>query len=125
MKKLACAVAVLAFLTVLVLAAGSSGAAQGNKPKYDISEVMEKAHESKLFEKVGKGEASAAEKKQLVEYYTALTQNKPPKGDPKAWKTKTEKMLDLAKKAEKGDKDAAAGLLKEVNCKACHGAFKG
>jgi hypothetical protein len=123
MKKLALVVAGLALLAVLALTTDSSGAAQ-DKPKFTIGEVMQKAHKSGLWKKVAEGKGSDAEEKQLVEFYTALPLNKPPKGDEKDWKAKTTKMLDLAKKIEKGDKDAGAALLKEVNCGACHKAFR-
>jgi hypothetical protein len=123
MKKLAFVGIGLALLMVLALATNSAGALQ-EKPKYAIKEVMREAHKTGLYKKVGEGKASDAEEKQLVEYYTALTQNTPPKGDLKAWRDKTTKMLELAKGVAKDDKEAGAKLVKEVNCKACHAMFR-
>jgi hypothetical protein len=123
MKTLVCLGAGLALLLVLALSTDSSGAAQ-DKAKFTIAEVMAKAHKSGLMKKVAEGKADDGEKKELVELYTALSANKPPKGDEKAWKEKTDKMLALAKECQKGDKDAGAKLLKEANCGACHKAFK-
>jgi hypothetical protein len=122
MKKLACMVGGLALLGVLALTTDTTGAQE--KPKYTIAEVMQKAHKSGLLKKVAAGKASPEEQKQLAEMYLALTQNKPPKGDEAAWKKKTEAMSALAKKVAAGDKEAHALLAKEVNCGACHGAFK-
>ena len=75
-------------LTLLV-GIDTSNAGGKKDPKYTISEVMKKAHKSGLWKKVAGSDASAEEKKQLVEYYTALTQNKPPAGDAAAWKKTT------------------------------------
>lgn len=124
MKKLVCAGVGLAFLMVLALAANTSSAAAQDKAKFTIAEVMQKAHKSGLWKKVAEGKASDAEKKDLVELYTALTLDKPPKGDLKKWKEATEKLLTLAKECAKGDKDAPGKLLKAVNCGACHKEFK-
>src|SRR5262245_25873772 len=103
-------------LSILLLAlwtgVESLGAPRGGKPKYDISEVMQKAHKSGLYKKVATGKADADEKKQLVEYYTALSKNKPPMGDEAAWMKQTSKMLMLAKSAAEGDEKAAKELLK-------------
>ena len=46
---------------------------------------------------MAKGEASAEEKKQLVELYEALAANKPPKGDEASWKEKTAALVAAAK----------------------------
>lgn len=99
----------------------------GEKAKYTIPEVMKKAHAGKgaLMKKVAAGEASSDDKKTLVELYVALGQNEPPKGDAKEWKEKTTALLDAAKKAAKGDVDAAKSLPKLANCMACHKAHKG
>jgi hypothetical protein len=61
----------------------------------------------------------------LVDYYESLPLNKPPKGDAKEWKTKTEEIVKLAKAIQKGDKDAGAKLKAALNCAACHKIFKG
>jgi hypothetical protein len=124
MKVLAYIGTSLALLVLLALAPGSPVRSQ-EKVKYTIKDVMEKAHKNKLFEKVGKGMATEIEKKELVELYTALPLNKPPKGGEKAWKEKTTKMLELARGALKDDKEAGARLLKEAGaCNPCHKSFR-
>jgi hypothetical protein len=112
-------VAVLAVFVALGLAV-----AQEDKPKYTIKQVMKDAHKSNLWKKVAQGKATKEEDEKLVEYYTALTKNKPPKGDEKEWKEQTEAMLAAAKGAVKNDKAEEEKLLKLVNCMMCHGKFR-
>src|SRR5215475_8504564 len=52
-------------------------AADEEKPKYTIKEVMKKAHtpDGGLLKKIVAGEATKADAEQLVELYTALGQN--------------------------------------------------
>ncbi|HXG08370.1 MAG TPA: hypothetical protein VNK04_01130 [Gemmataceae bacterium] len=123
MKKAAYMGIGLALLLLLTLVTTSSGALQ-DKPKYSIREVMQKAHKTGLWKKVAEGKATEAERKELVEYYTSLSQQKPPKGDLELWRKRTSTMLKIAQAAEKGDKGEAAKLLKTVNCKDCHGTFR-
>src|SRR5262245_5519342 len=110
----------LVVAAALVIGLSADRAAGGkDDPKYTIKEVMQKAHTpgaKSLLKKVATGKADDAEKKQLVELYTALAQNKPPKGDEKDWKERTSKMLDTAKAAAKGDEKAATSLLEIVSC---------
>lgn len=81
-----------------------------DKPKYTISEVMKKA--------MAKKDYKSMEKKELVELFTALSKNKPPKGDPESWKKKTTALLDAAKEG------GAEAVGKVVNCGACHTEHK-
>lgn len=111
---------VCAILTIVAVCGvlSTSYAADDAKPKYTIKEVM-KLHKDKVHEKFSKGEASKEEKQKLQEGYEALVKNKPPKGDDKSWKEKTEA---LVKAVKDDDKDA---FKKAVNCGGCHGAHKG
>lgn len=96
-----------------------------DKPKYTNKEVMAKANKKgALLEKVLAGNASDKEKDQLVEYYTALSQNAPKKGDAEAYKKLATANLDAAKAIKNGDKDGIASLKKASNCKSCHDAHK-
>jgi hypothetical protein len=91
----------------------------GDKDKVTIKVVMQKAMKGGLCKKVVSGEANADEKKQLVEYFTALTKLTPPKGEEASWKEKTTALLDAAKK------DDTAALKKAADCNACHSEHKG
>jgi hypothetical protein len=100
---------------------GSNGAADKDKkePKYKIADVMKIAMKGGLCGKVAKGDASDEEKAKLVELFTALSQNTPPKGDADSWKEKTGALLKAAKAGD------GAALKKAANCGACHKAHKG
>ncbi len=91
--------------------------AADEKPKYTIKEVM-KFHKDKLHEKFQKGEATKEEKEKLLEGYESMVKSKPPKGDEKDWKAKSEALVKAVK-----DNDVE-GFKKAVNCGACHGAHK-
>src|SRR5262245_1194218 len=92
--------------------------AADDKPKYDIESIMEKAHdkENGLYQKVLKGKASDAEKKELVELYTELAKNKAPKGDAKSWKDKTDALVAAAKEVADGKAAGVKDLQKAANC---------
>ena len=100
-------------LCATALALSPLARAQDDKPKMTIKEAM-KLHKDKINEKMAKGTATDEEKKKLLEAYEAMGKNKPPKGDEKEWKAKTDA---LVKAIKDNDKDAYA---KAVNCMACH-----
>jgi hypothetical protein len=118
---------VLAFvgaaLLGVALGAGTFQAAEAKKPKkpkYTIKQVMETAHKEKLLNKVADGKADKDEKKELLELYVALSQNKPPKGTLKDWKKRTGAMVAAAKAVVAGKKGAEKKLGATVDCMACH-----
>src|SRR5262245_14736539 len=90
----------IAMVSVLLVMSDNQAS---EKAKYTIPEVMAKAHKGGLMKKVASGKASDAEKKDLVELYTALSKNEPPKGDAADWKTKTKALVEAATKAADGD----------------------
>ncbi|MFN6104289.1 MAG: hypothetical protein ACK5TO_02965 [Planctomycetaceae bacterium] len=112
MKRMLLSVAVACIAVVSVHAADE-------KPKYTTKQVMKFFKEEKLNEKFLKGEISKEETQKLVDGFTAMGQQKPPKGDEKAWKEKTDALLKATKD---GNKEAFG---KAVNCGACHGMHKG
>jgi hypothetical protein len=115
-------VAALAIVVGVFFIVGTNDAQdKGDKkqPKYTIKEVMKIAMAGGLCKKVATGKADDKEKAQLVELFTALSQNKPPMGDAAAWKERTGNLIKAAK-----DDDAAA-LKKFSNCASCHKEFKG
>ena len=94
--------------------------AQDDKPKYTTKQVLKGAMAGGLTKKVAGGDASKEEKEKLVAMFTALSQNKPNKGDEKEWKERTGKMIEEAKKAVDGASDFKVAL----NCKGCHSKHK-
>lgn len=115
----------MALLAVAFVALTVVGAAD-DKPKYDIETIMEKAHDEDngILKKVVAGKADAAEKKSLLDLYTELGKNKPPKGDAKSWKTKTGALVTAAKEVVDGKEDGIVHLKKATVCKDCHTVHK-
>ena len=99
------------------------------KPKEEkvtIASIMQKAHKSKLHEKVLGGKANDAEIKQLLGFYQELAKQKCPKGNGKSWTDKTTALVKAAEAVVKAktDKKALDSLKAATNCKACHDAHK-
>lgn len=106
----------------------SARAEEKEAPKYKIKEVMKKCFAdggAKLCGKVAGGTATAEEKKELVECFTALAANKPPKGDEKSWKEMTGALVAAAKECAEDKEGGPDKLKKAANCKGCHTAHKG
>lgn len=103
-------------------------AAEEAKPKYDIEEIMEKAHKpskKSLLVQVKSGKATAGQKKQLLELYEELAKNKPEKGNLKDWQRRTGVLVAAAKGVVEGKPGARKALAKAAACGACHKAHKG
>jgi hypothetical protein len=116
----------------LVAGLGVFQAADDAKPKYDIEEVMEKAHGGKqksLYNQVLKGKANAEQKKELLELYEELAKNPAPKsekgGSAADWKKRTAAMVKAAKDVVADKDDATKALAKAAACKSCHEIYKG
>jgi hypothetical protein len=116
----AAALLAVAFAGMTVLGAADT------KPKYDIETIMEKAHDEDngIFHKVVAGKATDEQKKTLLELYTELGKNKPPKGEAKSWKEKTTALVAAAKEVVDGKEDGVKDLKKAANCKGCHSIHK-
>jgi hypothetical protein len=111
----------------LVAGLGVFRAADEAKPKYEIEEIMEKAHQpqkSSLLVQVKNGKATAAQKKQLLELYEDLAKNKPPKGSIDDWKKRTSALVKAAKNVVADKEGARQELTKAANCGACHKMHK-
>jgi RNA polymerase sigma factor (sigma-70 family) len=97
-----------------------------------IGAIMKDAHltpgnratKDNLDTKVMDGRATKLEQQQLLELYEELARRKPPKGDGKAWKERTEAMVCAVEGVIAGAKDASARLLEARDCKACHDAHR-
>lgn len=112
-------------LVALLAIVGTTVGFVAEDAKYTTKEVMNKAQKGGLMKKVLEGKASDAEKAKLVEYYEALPQHAPNKGDAGAYKKLTENMVVAAKAAQKGEDGWKQKLQKAAaNCKACHDQYK-
>jgi hypothetical protein len=123
MRKLLVASIVMAF--GLAALGFSTGAEEKEKPKYTIKAVMKTCMKEGLCKKAAEGKASDDEKKSLVEHFTALSGNKPPKGSADSWKEKTNALVEAAKGVAAGKEGAGAKLGAAANCMACHKEHKG
>ena len=91
-----------------------------------IAEVMKGGFKGKesIAAKIGKGEASADEKKKMAGLVAKLVGTKPPQGEAKAWADKIGKLDVAAKAIATGKADAAELWKAAANCKACHKEHK-
>jgi hypothetical protein len=121
----------LSILALALVSAGAFRAADKDDPKYTIKEVMKMAHtvekgstDPNLFQKVAEGKATKDEKAKLLELYSALPANKPPKGEADEWKKTTSGMVTAVKAVVDGKENAEKDLKKAVACMDCHKAFR-
>ena len=100
---------------------------EATEAQHTIKEVMKIAHgkDSNLLKKVIQGEASADEKKQLLDLYISLVEGKPSKGDMDSWHTLAGGAALAAAKVVVGREGALKELETATNCKACHSVHKG
>lgn len=121
-------VAALVAMAGVGIALSPSRAADGDSPvKHTIKEVMKLAHgkDAGLLQKVLKGEASEAQKKELLDAYVSLVENTPTKGDEASWHQLAGKAALAAAKVVVGREGAVQELESATNCKACHSVHKG
>ena len=119
-------VVAVAMLAALGVGFAIARAADEEKPKHTIKEVMKKAHtpDGGLLKKIVSGNGTKEDAEQLVELYTALGQNKPPKGEPGSWQEKTGALLKAAKDVVADKEGSKAELEKAANCANCHKEHK-
>jgi hypothetical protein len=122
MRKLLVATAVLS--CALVAFNVATGVAQDDK-KIAIKEVMKVAMKGGLTKKVADGKATEEEKKKLAGLFSALHDNKPPKGEQGSWDEKTKALIDAANDVLAGKEGSGAALQKAANCMGCHSQHKG
>jgi hypothetical protein len=124
---------VFALVTLAFISAGAFRAADKDQeePKYSIKQVMSQAHRRpdksspSLSDKVLNGKASKDEQAKLLELYTALGANKPPKGDADAWKDKASTITGAIKDVMDGKDGSDVDLRKALSCKGCHTSHRG
>jgi cytochrome c553 len=117
-RLIATAVLLTVAFTPLLLAAG--------KPKYTIKEVMKEIHkgDDNIGKRAVKGQASKDDINKMVEYYTSLPLNDPPRGDKESWLAKTTALVKASQELKAGSAGAVEHYKQAANCKACHEAHK-
>ena len=124
MRSLKLVVVAVLCLSLVGLSGVFTTAQEKGEPKYTTKEVMKEAMKGGLCKTVGSGKGTKEDAAKLVELFTALGGNKPPKGDAASWKEKTGALVAAAKAVAAGEKGAGAKLVKAANCKACHDDHK-
>lgn len=91
-----------------------------------IKVIMKQAFKkpTELQKRVVKGEADAAETKELLNLFQALAAQSPPRGEQDSWQEKTGLLVEAAQAAVAGEADAGTRLRKAANCAACHKIHK-
>ena len=109
-----------ALIAIAVLVAASQ-----DKPKA-IKDVMaaHKGGKDAMLTKILDGKGTDDEIKKLVVLYEGLVTFKPPQGEEKSWKDKSEALLAAAKEVSEKKAGALDKLKKASDCKACHSVHK-
>lgn len=124
-----CVAVLFAMVTVSAFAVAEDpdNNVEAKKPKHTVKQVMGKAMApkgDKLNKKVLSGEATDAEKLELLDLYISLTENDAPHGDADSWKKFTNAAALAAAKVAVGREGAMDELKTATNCKKCHDAHK-
>jgi hypothetical protein len=114
-------------LGLMLAIAGGALAITAQDTKYTVKQVMKFAHgggANSLLKKVQSGKATDEEKAKLVELYEAMANSKAKKGNAGNYTKMCEALLNAAKAAQNGDKNAGQLLGKASNCMGCHNQYK-
>jgi hypothetical protein len=132
----------LAFVAVVLVPFGLTGLLAAARPDEkpperpnglsEINWIMKRAHltpqnrgtHNNLDNKVLDGKATEAEKKELLELYTALAKAKPPAGKLDDWKNRTEELVNALKAVDDGKANAKERFVRARDCKSCHAAHR-
>ncbi len=122
MRKVAgLAVVLMITLGAVAVLSRAGGAAE----PATIKQVMKAAMKGGLCKKAGAGQATDAEKAQLLQLLGDMAKQSPPAGDAESWKARNEALLAAAQAVADGKPGAGDQLKKAANCKACHDVHKG
>ncbi|MCC9600672.1 hypothetical protein LOC67_08865 [Stieleria sp. JC731] len=91
---------------------------------YTIAQVMQLAHDNKLYRELFSEPADPEVVQRLKTLYADLPKREPPKGDPEQWKERSQALVDAVDAIESGDEKGVAMLKRAVNCSSCHGRHR-
>ena len=97
---------------------------EGEDGQFSISQVMELAHENKLYKQLMKDSFPPEVGQRLITLYTALPTQSSPEGDDEDWQTRSVALRDSAQMIVDGNPDGVAALRRAVNCSSCHSRHK-
>jgi hypothetical protein len=116
---------------LLLLCGGAASAQQGKKKdpsssKDPIKEIMLRTHKEKgaLVFKVRDAESSDEENKKLLAEYQKLATFKPPVGDVKGWKNRTDAAIAAIQELVDKKPGAVERVRAATECSGCHNAHR-
>lgn len=101
-------------------------APEGEEGKFSIPQVMQLAHENKLYRKLYKVPLNAEVAQRLTVLYEGLPEQTPPVGSPESWQKRSTALRDAVMAiindidAKELDKKKLRALQKAINCNTCH-----
>jgi hypothetical protein len=104
----------------------------GDKKELSIGQIMLRAHltpnnrssRNNLDNKVLDNKATYDEKKELLELYSGLRKQIPPKGKSEEWDKRVDELVESLKAVYAGEKGATDRFTKAKDCKSCHTAHR-
>ncbi|WP_160149461.1 hypothetical protein [Roseiconus lacunae] len=87
---------------------------------YTISQVMQLAHESKLYRRLFNEPIDEEILQMLRLLYADLPKRQPPKGDIEQWRKRSRALVEAIDAIERGDPKGVSMLKRSVNCSSCH-----
>ena len=94
--------------------------AEGPDDAFSIKQVMQLAHENRLYRELLKEKVDPAVAERLGRLYESLSKQSPPKGDEESWRERTTALLESTRKVVAGDADGPGEFRRAVNCNSCH-----
>ena len=93
---------------------------EGVEGGFSIAQVMQMAHENKLYRELYSVPADPAVVERLLTLYEKLPSQTPPKGDAEDWKERATSLVDAVKTIAGGDEAGVSAYKKSINCNSCH-----
>lgn len=99
---------------------------EGEGGKFSISQVMQLAHENKLYRKLYKVPLDPKVGQRITVLYEGLSEQTPPVGEPESWQQRSSALRDAAlaiindSDAKEVDKKKLRAFQKAINCNNCH-----
>lgn len=98
---------------------------EGEDGTFTIAQVMQEAHDNKLYRSLFKTPVDSAVAERLTLLYASLPLQTPPEGEDESWQQRSTALVTAAQMVIDGDPKGAAAIRKAVNCNSCHSRHKG
>ncbi|OYP38223.1 hypothetical protein CGZ80_03110 [Rhodopirellula sp. MGV] len=91
---------------------------------YTIAQVMQLAHDNKLYRRLFDQPADPEVIERMKLLYAELPKRQPPKGDPEQWQERSTALVEAVVAIEAGNEQGIAMLKRAANCSSCHGRHR-